>query len=289
MHTLKTAPSADRYRATATRGLPLAARVDRKSRTIFGAKAMQLGPLNPGDNRPWEVDATTLSQLASLVNSKANGVKMRFAHPNLSRDGMGRLVGRALNARVVNDCVLIDCRLHEFASRGPQGNLADHILDVAESAPEDFGLSAAPLLDREAMKRLEPRGGGATPIRLKGLHAIDFVDEPAATKGGLFSLESDSLADLPATLAIMLDDFFGDAADDVVRARCNEFLDRYLQTRGSTVEASVTKVIQSAAEQNFAAEWREHQALFESMGVSLEDYCRSRQFDTTGVPWPGSK
>jgi hypothetical protein len=220
----------------AARGLPAMARVERESRTILGAKAMQLGPLAAGDARPWKVDATTLSQLRDLVNAKQGGVKMRFAHPNMSRDGMGRHLGRATNARIVEDpqgaYVAVDARLADPSLGKRTGEMVEHVLALAQQAPEDFGLSIAPILDHEAMKKIEPDENGLRPIRLQSLHAIDFVDEPAATRGGLFSLDSSDVADLPARATDLLDTFFAESPADVIRARFGEFLDRYLSNRG---------------------------------------------------------
>lgn len=231
-----TLPPAEAFTTTPLRGLPTDAKVDRKTRTIFGAKAMEFGPLNAGDARPWKVDATTLQQLAAAVNAKGPGAKMRFAHPNMSRDGMGRHLGRATNARIVGEgeasYVAVDAKLSDAATRAPGGNLADHVLDLAEEAPEDFGLSIAPLLDMDAMGKIEPDVDGLKPIRIKSLRAIDFVDEPAATRGGLFSLESDSLADLPAQATAIIDTFFGEASPEVIRGRFNEFLTTYFRSKG---------------------------------------------------------
>ncbi len=62
---------------------------------------MQLGALNEGDARPWKVDHVTLEQIVDFTNRPNVGTKMRFAHPNMSRDGMGRHLGRAKNARII--------------------------------------------------------------------------------------------------------------------------------------------------------------------------------------------
>ena len=242
----------------AARGLPTASRVDRESRTIVGAKAMQLGSLVPGDGRPWKVDGTTLSQLRDLVNAKPGGVKMRFSHPNMSRDGMGRHLGRATNARIVEDpqgaYVAVDAKLADPSLGRRTGDMVEHVLALAEQAPEDFGLSIAPLMDHKAMSKIEPDENGLTPIRLESLHAIDFVDEPAATRGGLFSLDSSDVADLPARATDLLDTFFAESPADVIRARFGEFLERYLSHRGDvamptepTVPAEQTPVAVTAA------------------------------------------
>lgn len=236
---IATLPADDVFRTQPIRGLmndENTKKPDRKSGWIYGAKAMQFGPLNDGDMRPWKVDQTTLLQLKTLVNQSNTGVKMRFAHPNMSRDGMGRHLGRASNARVVGEgadaYVAIDAKLSESSKRSPNGNLYDHVFDLAEETPEDFGLSLAPIIDRETMSKIEPDEKGLIPIRLRALRAIDFVDEAAATRGGLFSLDSDSISDLPAQATNLLDTFFGEAPAEVIRGRFDEFLKSYLLSRG---------------------------------------------------------
>lgn len=242
---IATLPADDVFRTTPIRGLPAEAKKpDRKTGWIYGAKAMQLGPLNEGDIRPWKVDMTTLQQLTTLVNQSSTGAKMRFAHPNMSRDGMGRHLGRASNARIVDEgdasYVAVDSKLSSAAKRAPGGNLYDHVFDLAEETPEDFGLSIAPILDKEAMGKIEPDKNGLIPIRIKSLRAIDFVDETAATRGGLFSLDSDSLADLPAQATVLLDTFFSEASPDVIRGRFEDFLKTYLQSRGDDMTTTET-------------------------------------------------
>lgn len=229
-------PPRESFRVEPAIGLPSSARVDFDKRVIYGAKVMQLGALQPGDQRPWKVDSVTLSQLETLINQRNRGTKMRFAHPNMSRDGMGRHIGRATNARLAGEgdqrYVAVDAHLNAMGGLRTQ-EMVEHVLDLAQSAPEDFGLSVAPLLDHEAMGKIEPDENGLVPIRLKSLTAIDFVDEPAATDG-LFSLDSGEVADLPAQATHLLDTFFAGCPGDVIRDRFGEFLNRYLANRGNT-------------------------------------------------------
>lgn len=240
-------PNVEYFRTDTLRGLPSESKVDRKTGTISGAKALQFGLLN--DSRPWKVDQTSLSQVVDLVNQKNAGVKMRFAHPNMSRDGMGRHLGRATNARIEGDAVVVDAKLSDAAKRTPNGDLYSHVLDLASESPEDFGLSLAPVLDTKAMDEIKPDADGLTPLRFKELRAIDFVDEPAATRGGLFSLDSDAIADLPAQATWMLDTFFGEAPPDVIRGRFNDFLSTYLKSKG-TVEMTTTDHTAALAEKD---------------------------------------
>lgn len=241
---IASAAPAEAFRTTPVRGLPETARVDHLRRTILGIKAMEVGPLNEGDPRPWKIDEVTLQQAQKFATAKNGGVKMRFAHPNMSRDGMGRHIGRATNARIVTDngapYLAVDATLN--AKGGQRTNdMVTHVLDLADNAPEDFGVSLAPLVDHEAMGKIEPDENGLVPVRLKGLNAIDFVDEPAATRGGLFDLHSDELQDLPAQATNLLDTFFASASPDVIRQRFGEFLDTYLRNRGQDMGQTATK------------------------------------------------
>lgn len=226
-------PNRDLFRTSAERGLPEAARVDTAKRIVYGAKAMQVGPLSAGDHRPWKIDRVTLEQLQEFAAAKPAGVKMRFSHPNMSRDGMGRHVGRARNPRIVEDdgpaYLAVDCHLN--AKGGPRtADQVAHILDLADSAPEDFGLSIAPLLDEAAMSKQEPDRDGLKAVRIKSLDAIDFVDEPAATNG-LFALDTVDMQDLPAQATELLDTYFANASAEVIRARFSDFVSTYLTNR----------------------------------------------------------
>lgn len=249
---IQTLPARDVFRTDPVRGLPEAARVDRKAGMIYGAKAMEIGPLSEGDSRPYKVDAVTLSQLVELANQRNAGTKMRFAHPNMSQDGMGRHLGRASNAQLIGAgdaaYVAVDIRLSESAKRSPSGDLHTHVLDLAEEMPEDFGLSIAPVLDHEAMGKITPDEKGLVPIRLKRLVAIDVVDEPAATRGGLFSLDSTDLADLPAQATWLLDNHFAGSPAEVIRQRFSDFLDQYLSQRGDGMTKTVLNTDQELSE-----------------------------------------
>jgi hypothetical protein len=254
-----TLPPLEAFRTAPLLGLPTAGRVDHEAGKIFGAKALQVGPLNAGDSRPYKVDSVSLDQLEQLVAARQIGTKVRFSHPNMSRDGMGRHLGRAANARRVadpeGDYTAVDITLSKAATRSPSGDLFSYVLDLAEQTPEDFGLSLAPLLDRAAMDKMQPDANGLIPIRLKGLSAIDVVDDPAATRGGLFSIESEAVADLPGAATKLLDTYFADASADVIRGRLGEFLTTYLQHRGDDeMSTTDTKPTEKTPAPDHAAE-----------------------------------
>jgi hypothetical protein len=214
------------------RGLPGTSRVDKESRRIYGVSLIQLGPLNPPDDRPFFADEVTLQQALSLGKASPKGVKSRLTHPNMSNDGMGRQLGRFRNWRLSDDGqhVLADQHLASFAFRGGDSSIGGLVLDMAHEDPESFGVSLAPVWDSEEMERLKT-SDGRMPMRFKKLIAADIVDEPAATRGGLFGDSPLSIGTAPHKATQALDTLFADASPDVIRGRVVNFIDSYLSTR----------------------------------------------------------
>lgn len=219
------------FRTTRVSELP--SKVDRKANIIYGANLMQVGDLNDGDMRPWTVDAESLAQAQSLMSQGRNGAKARFTHPNMSNDGMGSYLGRWKNVRVDGGTLRGDLHIADAAFRSPQGDLGTYVMDLAESDPEAFGVSLATRLDEDDRNKFEKKRDGEEkwPMRFSAIRAGDVVDEPAATRGGMFDLTTPDLRNLPAQATVLLSTYFGDAEPEVVRGRINAFLDRYLSNR----------------------------------------------------------
>lgn len=213
-------------------GLPADARVVRERRIIRGVSVIELGPLNEPDDRPWFADETTLQQVLQLGRASTKGAKSRLTHPNMSNDGMGRQLGRFRNFRMSDDSrrVLADLHLASFAFRGGDKSHGSLVLDMAAEDPGAFGVSLAPVWDRDEMAKLET-AEGTMPMRFKKLIAIDIVDEPAATRGGLFGDSPLSIGTAPHKATEALNTLFADATPDVIRGRVTGFLDSYLATR----------------------------------------------------------
>ena len=210
----------------------LPAKVDRKANIIFGANLMQVGDLNNGDARPWTVDAESLSQAQQMMSKGNNGAKARFTHPNMSSDGMGSYLGRWKNVRVDGGTLRGDLHIADAAFKSPQGDLGTYVMDLAESDPEAFGVSLATRLDYSDLEEFDKKKTGEKwPMRFSDIRAGDIVDEPAATRGGMFDLTTPDLRNLPAQATVLLSTYFGDAEPEVVRGRINSFLDRYLSNR----------------------------------------------------------
>jgi hypothetical protein len=232
------------FRTSVTSG---AKRVDRELKTIFGGRLMQTGDLNDGDPRPWTIDSKTLDQVVSLAQKTRAGLKARYTHPNMSSDGMGSYLGRWTNLSIEGDVIVGDLKLADAAFNSPQGDLGTYVMDMAEEDPEAFGVSLATLLDwddyesfresqyekqKDARKRGETYQEEKWPMRFAAIRAGDVVDEPAATRGGFFSLTDVDNRNLPAQATTLLDAYFSDAEPEVVTARINGFLATYFRSKG---------------------------------------------------------
>jgi hypothetical protein len=115
-------------------------------------------------------------------------------------------------------------------------------MDMAEDEPDMFGISLATRINAAEMEKLklekrsaDPEWKGRTPLRFLSVHAADVVDEPAATRGGFFSLTEVDNRNLPAQATLLLDSYFADAEPEVVTARINGFLATYFQSKGKTM------------------------------------------------------
>ena len=236
MPMLETLPDTDHFRTSTAHAMPEALRVDRKKNVIFGASLMQLGDVN--DERPWTVDLETLEQAEEFANQSNAGLKARFTHPNMSNDGMGSYLGRWKNVTIDGDKLRGDLHLADSAFNSPSGDLASYVMDLAEEDPEAFGVSLASRIDSKAMESLEAKDK-RTPIRFAALRAADVVDEPAATRGGLFNAEKVDLRVLPFQATMLLDAYFGDAEPAVVVGRVNSFLEKYFRTKGDAMAAAL--------------------------------------------------
>jgi hypothetical protein len=235
----------------ALRGLPAVAKTDAAAKRINGVAILQAGPLSESDARPWFIDETSMEQALALAGSFQKGLKARWTHPNMSNDGLGTYLGRWRNFRLSEsgDTLLADLHLSRTAFRGGDDSRGQWLMDMAEDDPESFGVSLAPRsLDLDSMAEAET-DDGKQPMRFLSLIAADVVDEPAATRGGLFGGEL-SVATAPAAATQFLDVMFADADASVIRARSASFVETYLSTRfggATTPEASMANKTEDQA------------------------------------------
>jgi len=130
------------------------------------------------------IDATTLSQIASLGNAKEKGVKARFGHPNMCSSSFGTYIGRFRNFLMEEGSVYGDLFLDEVCKESPSGNLYGYIVKMAKNNPDMFGASIAFVPGKP-----EDTGEEFPSIRVSELLATDLVDDPAATNS-LFAVDA---------------------------------------------------------------------------------------------------
>ena len=214
-----------RFRTSVTKSPPKG--VDRANNIIHGVKLIDKGPLNDGDSRPWDVDDTTLTQSLDFASRPNKGLKARFTHPNMSSDGLGTHVGRWRNPRIENDSLIADLHVADSSFDTPSGDIGSYILNLAEEDPEAFGVSLATRVAKETLEA-NPKNGDRVPLRFAGIQAGDFVDTPAATRGGLFS--SEGITKDPAYLVTwVLDHCFADSSRAEIESRFGGFLTKYYE------------------------------------------------------------
>ena len=131
-----------------------------------------------------QIDATTLSQIEKLGNSKDSGVKARFGHPNMCSSSFGTYIGRFKNFQVDGEKVYGDLHLDDVCKESPSGNLFAYILKMAKNNPDMFGASIAFIPADPAITDDE-----YPATRIEELLATDLVDDPAATNS-LFAVDS---------------------------------------------------------------------------------------------------
>lgn len=176
--------------------------VDREARVMRGVAVITRGEAL--GHRLW-IDETMLHQVIAAGNANAaKGIPMRWSHPSLCNDGMGKQVGRAFGFRYdpKTQSVRADVRFYQKTT-GQRAELIETIFDLAQEDPEVLGLSIDFYRDLKAEEDFmaahsDPDGGGFTSpdpdnvenfphCRLAKLSYIDFVNEPAANPSGLFS------------------------------------------------------------------------------------------------------
>ena len=209
------------FRTLALRNAPVQG-PDRDEKVIRGCKIIQMGRVN--DARPFDVDKDTLASVVALGAQSNKGLKARFTHPNMSDDGMGKYLGRWRNFRIEGDAVYADLYIADAAFDTPHGDLGSYVLALAEDDPEAFGVSLATVLDA-SMSADQEDPEATIPLRFSKLYAADVVDEPAATRGGLF--DAYSAQDIPAQVTWILDHHFGDSTPEEIMSRFAAFLAKY--------------------------------------------------------------
>jgi hypothetical protein len=207
-------PRRELFRAFAAETAPAPSRVDRDARVIRGYAVITRGEALGHDL--W-IDEVMLDQVVEAGNAKSSGLKVRFTHPGLCSDGLGKFLGRARAFVRDGDVVRADLHFSGVAGKSPEGDLSGYLMDLADEDDKAFGTSIVFSRDFEAEEKLLVDGGAVErttdddwggvrywdmkefvspdPLnekklrhaRLAELSASDVVDEPAANPAGMFS------------------------------------------------------------------------------------------------------
>lgn len=233
-------------------------------------------------------DAEFVGSVAKHANYPNKGTKIRFTHPSVSGDGLGRYMGRGLDARVEGKQALADVHLAKASRETPDGDLGKYVMDLAEEDPEAFAMSIAFQRDEEAEEAFQEENGGSkfeSPVeentqnyphvRLKQLIAADFVDEPAANPGGLFhrGAEIADEADRLCAYALGLSDEKPELSlftADVDRV--SAFAQRFLNSRRLAIMSKTTEQTpeQTQGETVLRADYDALNEKFDALAAKLE-------------------
>ncbi len=144
-----------------------------------------------------------LDDVVKLGNQKTNGVKARFGHPNMCSTALGTFIGRYKNFHKIGTLVYADFYLDASAKISPNGNLFDYILQLAETNPDTFGSSIAFKPGKTITLSEKDPTTNETMLKsyatIELLHAVDLVDDPAATNGLFSQFHADDLSFIATT------------------------------------------------------------------------------------------
>lgn len=221
-------------------------------------------------------DQKTIEVLAALGNKAYGGIRMRFGHPGISDNAMGRKVGKAFNFRVDGNKLLHDVRFLPAAENSPVlDKPLTYIFDMAENDPEEIAESVVILID--AMWTLDDGReinaddasgwpddiviengrpiNATTPypvIRPLTFYYTDFVSEGALTHDGLFSTNPQDFfvgtSQHAAQIFEVMDDLratYGLTMEDM-RRKADALFNSYQTWRGKEISMSKAKKFEEA-------------------------------------------
>lgn len=149
-------------------------RIDASAGVIYGVSVITKGDAK-GHNMI--VDDTTLKQVLSVAQSHKDGVKTKFGADH--KAGISDVNGVLRNFRIEGDKVKADLHLLKADIHFAK------LLELAQTAPNEFGLSASFSGDHEII-------GHDKCARCSEIYSVDLVSDPAANPNGLFSTKTNN-------------------------------------------------------------------------------------------------
>lgn len=210
--------------------------IDRENNVLRGYVVAERGHFKtPG--RGQFTDASLAAIVTLMQAHGSRGTKSHFTHPDMSSDGLGTFLGRALNPRLDGPRVRADLHFDPTAANAPgKGDLAGYVMDLAESDPEALGSSLILRadktyeLDDQGRVKKDEKGEDIPPVWTPTrIFASDIVDDGDAVHGGLLAAGA-ALPDLWQG-AEMLDRVFAGQPREVVESRLLDYLSRYLERK----------------------------------------------------------
>lgn len=221
-------------------------RVDHKNKIIYGYVVAQEGHFKSHGRGQFTLEG--LQRIVTLINAEKKGLKVRFTHPSLSEDGLGKFLGRATNARIdeVIDhrqqlvrCVRADLHFNSTSFKEPPNGgrpLGPYVMELADTDPDALSSSLAireleqrEVLNEDGTRKKDEAGNTLPPIWIPlALHASDIVDTGDAVDG-LLSAELPDAAVREG--CALLNRVFSDEPIEVVKSRLEAWTKRYLQYR----------------------------------------------------------
>ena len=184
------------------------------------------------------------------------GLKSRFGHPSMCNEALGTYLGRFKNFSMSDDKTqcFADLHLSESAKHTPHGDLHKYVSGLAEDDPNAFATSIVfeygdfYRKDKDGNKVKTNRYGSPVDFDVreddlsdelfascKNLWGNDFVDEPAANPGGLFTKFHGG------TIAGQVGLFFDENPDAFEFLEGNPEVVEVLKNHGDKLEAFLTK------------------------------------------------
>lgn len=226
------------------RGTTLGVFSENGKQGIRGVILAEEGPFKtPGRG---EFDKQEIGNVVKLGRAESAGLKVRFTHPDLSSNGLGKYLGRAGNVRqdtISRDGKPVaiargDLTFSDSAYATPNGNLAQYVMDLTKDDDNALGMSLvigdlAEEFRREKNGTLT-KGKDGEPLpplwRVGSLRGVDVVDSGDATNSMLgVGLSIEGLPDeIVRKAAVLLKAQFGGKDRAFVETHLRAYVDRVL-------------------------------------------------------------
>lgn len=228
------------------------------------------------------LDNSFISECAAQASQLKLGLKARFGHPSMCNEALGTYLGRFKNFSLVDggSRLIADMHLAESAKSAPGGNLHKYVADRAKEDPESFGTSIvfqmgdAYVIDDDGQKDYDISSYDDRDVyaSCKKLFACDFVDEPAANPGGLFSSFH------AETVAGQVGMFLEEEPEVLDALLSNPEIVDIIRDHGSKVEEFLSKIKEmNMVEENIEAEEVELEAAEELQEVEAVEVEETEQ------------